>query len=123
LVFGIWGWIYRHSGIIWTRCDLRISTGLTALPESKIVSDAKQPTLQILPRLTALQVLKQGEKDFLYNFLSILDRQAERKRVAKQPVAELVEEIDHFLFERRRLRKPIGLGRRSQERAESRIHV
>jgi hypothetical protein len=62
------------------------------------MSHPKNPSAQILPRSSFLQVLKQGQKNFLDHFFAILRGKAESQQVAHQPASQLVKQLDDFLL-------------------------
>jgi hypothetical protein len=59
----------------------------------------ENPASQVVPRPSALKVLKQRQECLLHHFLSIRSRKPSGKQVSQKRAAQLVEQIDHFVFE------------------------
>ena len=58
----------------------------------------EHPATKIFARFAALQMLKQGKEYLLDDFFSVRNREAETDKIPQQPVSELIEESNDFLF-------------------------
>ncbi len=77
--------------------------------QAQIVRHAKHPAAHIRARFSQAQMPEQRQKNFLRDFFAVLHRKPEAQQIAQNRRAQLIEQMNDFLFERTR---PISLGRR-----------
>ena len=70
-----------------------------ALFQRQIVGYLKNPSAKVVAGLAALQVLEQGQKRFLDDFLALRRRQAQAQQIAQEPVLQLIGQPDDFFFQ------------------------
>src|ERR1700751_3544789 len=88
----------------------RAKLGALTTPQCEIVSDAKNPTGEVVTRATLLQVPAKGQEDFLNDLFPVVDGKAKRPDIPKEPGAVLVKEGDDFSFHVGRRGGSGGLG-------------
>ena len=85
-----------------------VSSLLGAPLQGEVVRDSKEPSLQIRSCAVLAQMPEQGQEHILDEIFAFADGDAKRTHIAQKRISELVEECEHFAFNREGVR---GLGR------------
>jgi hypothetical protein len=73
--------------------------GEATMSETEVMGHTKDPAPQILARLLLLQMLKEGEENFLDDLLGVVSLQTDGNKIAQQTVSVLIEETENFVLE------------------------